>query len=93
MGCNSPHGDTRIEVAFLPWKPCRLHRPPPVAGDVIVKLVEAKHATFRRAGVDLHTEITISLREALLGFERSLELKSLAWPCQVDAGSVKASHR
>ena len=42
------------------------------AGDVIVKLVETKHVAFRRAGVDLHTEVTITLREALLGFERSL---------------------
>ena len=42
------------------------------AGDVIVKLVETKHVAFRRAGVDLHSEVTITLREALLGFERSL---------------------
>ena len=45
---------------------------PRLPGDVIVKLVEAKHAAFRRAGADLHTEVTITLREALLGFERSL---------------------
>ena len=38
-----------------------------------MKFVEAKHGVFRRAGVDLHTEITISLREALLGFERNWE--------------------
>ena len=47
-------------------------------GDVIVKLVEAKHRTFRRAGVDLHTEVTITLREALLGFERNLSQLCLA---------------
>ena len=38
-----------------------------------MKFVEAKHGVFRRAGVDLHTEITINLREALLGFERNSE--------------------
>ena len=43
------------------------------SGDVIVKFVESKHGVFRRAGVDLHTEITIDLREALLGFERNSE--------------------
>jgi len=48
------------------------HQPKKVPGDVIVKFVESKHGVFRRAGVDLHTEITINLREALLGFERTL---------------------
>lgn len=47
--------------------------PKKVPGDVIVKLVETKHVAFRRAGVDLHTEVTITLREALLGFERTLQ--------------------
>ena len=35
-------------------------------------IVENDHS-FRRSGCDLHTEITISLREALLGFSRSIK--------------------
>lgn len=43
-----------------------------VPGDLIVKLRTRKHATYIRKGDDLHVAITLSLREALLGFKRSL---------------------
>ncbi|QIW94987.1 hypothetical protein AMS68_000505 [Peltaster fructicola] len=39
-------------------------------GDIIFQLVEAPHETFNRAGADLQAEITISLAEALTGFNR-----------------------
>lgn len=47
-------------------------QPRKVPGDVVLTLRAAPHATFRRTGADLHTELEISVREALLGFERTL---------------------
>ncbi|KDO34827.1 hypothetical protein SPRG_00888 [Saprolegnia parasitica CBS 223.65] len=47
-------------------------RPGMIPGNVIMRLVQQPHKTFRRAGDDLHTEITVSLRDALLGFEKDL---------------------
>merc|ERR1711879_829852 len=44
-----------------------------IPGDVVLKLKERKHQWFKRVGVDLHTEVQISLREALLGWERSVK--------------------
>jgi len=44
-------------------------RPKMIPGDVILKVGDAKDAVFTRAGNDLHVEIKISLKEALLGFE------------------------
>ena len=43
-----------------------------VPRDLIVQVLENKHAIFTRRGDDLLTSIEISLREALLGFERPL---------------------
>jgi DnaJ-class molecular chaperone len=34
---------------------------------------EGKHALFRREGKDLHTSITITLKEALLGFVKEIK--------------------
>jgi DnaJ-class molecular chaperone len=42
-------------------------------GDVEVVLVSRKHPVFRRVGSDLHTNVTITLRESLLGFTREIE--------------------
>ena len=39
-------------------------------GDIIFKLVEIKHRTFRRVGSDLCADLEVSLREALTGLER-----------------------
>ncbi|CCW70919.1 unnamed protein product [Phytomonas sp. Hart1] len=44
-----------------------------VPGDVVVTIVTAEHPLFERRGNDLHAKITLSLREALLGFERVLQ--------------------
>lgn len=41
-------------------------------GDIIFQLVETPHDTFTRAGADLQAEITISLAEALTGFNRTV---------------------
>ena len=43
-----------------------------VPRDLIVQVLETKHALFTRRGDDLVTSLEISLREALLGFERPL---------------------
>lgn len=40
-------------------------------GDIEIKLVEKKHPFFRRVGSDLHIDIDITLKEALLGFTRT----------------------
>lgn len=47
-------------------------QPKKIPGDVVLTLRERKHKVFRRVGVDLNTEVEISLREALLGWERSI---------------------
>lgn len=43
-----------------------------IPGDVIATIVELPHNTFRRDGNDLHTELRITLIEALLGFKRTI---------------------
>lgn len=43
-----------------------------IPGDVIVKLKTRKHPLFTRSGDDLHCEMSITLKEALLGFKRRL---------------------
>ena len=62
-------------------------------GDVIFKFKQSSHARFRRDGDDLHHELHISLREALLGYNRSvrhldgrevaLDVKGVTQPFQV----------
>lgn len=42
------------------------------AGDLKFKIYTAPHARFRREGNDLHTTVTISLRDSLVGFEKSI---------------------
>ncbi len=41
-----------------------------IPGDVIVKLKTKKHATFTRRGDDLLMPLSITLKEALVGFKR-----------------------
>lgn len=40
-------------------------------GDVIFKLRQAKHPRFERRGDDLHMDMRLSLKEALLGYDRT----------------------
>ena len=42
-------------------------------GDVKVTFRVAEHPTFKRSGLDIHTEKTISLKEALCGFVFNIE--------------------
>lgn len=63
-GANS--GDTVVFKAMGEQQPKKM------PGDVVLTLREQKHKLFERRGIDLHTEIEISLKEALLGFERAL---------------------
>ena len=41
-------------------------------GDVFVKLHEVPHATLKRDGNNLRTNLDITLKDAILGFERSI---------------------
>jgi len=47
-------------------------RPKQIPGNVVLTLKQKRHATFRREGNHLHIELRILLKEALLGFERTL---------------------
>ena len=42
-------------------------------GDVIFKLIQSQHETFKRFGDNLYTDIRISLREAILGFKKDIK--------------------
>ena len=42
-------------------------------GDLIFKLRIHKHKVFERRGLDLYTNVTISLQQALTGFEMDIE--------------------
>jgi DnaJ-class molecular chaperone len=48
------------------------HYPNPLAGDVIFRLKQSSHPRFRREGDDLHHEMHISLKEALIGFSKTV---------------------
>lgn len=47
-------------------------RPGFIPGDVIMTLKQKPHKMFRREGNDLHMDMVISLKEALLGFSRTI---------------------
>ena len=42
-------------------------------GDLIIKIRTYPHSRFERKGDDLYTNVTISLMDALTGFEMKLE--------------------
>ena len=47
-------------------------RPGQIPGDVIMTLRQKKHQMFTRSGNDLKMEMTITLKEALLGFTKTI---------------------
>eukprot|EP00123_Amoebidium_parasiticum_P009169 comp19297_c1_seq1/m.22144 comp19297_c1_seq1/g.22144 ORF comp19297_c1_seq1/g.22144 comp19297_c1_seq1/m.22144 type:complete len:363 (-) comp19297_c1_seq1:194-1282(-) len=47
--------------------------PDMIAGDVVYVLQTSPHPVFERKGSHLHTRMTVSLKEALLGFERTIK--------------------
>jgi DnaJ-class molecular chaperone len=47
-------------------------KPGMIPGDVVFKVKVKRHPRFQRRGNDLHMEMTISLGEALLGFEKKI---------------------
>jgi DnaJ-class molecular chaperone len=47
-------------------------QPKSVPGDVILSLKQETHAVFKRSGNDLRMKMTISLKEALLGWKRTI---------------------
>lgn len=47
-------------------------KPGQIPGDVIVEIKQKAHPTFKRDGNDLKTDFTITLKEALLGFSKTL---------------------
>lgn len=47
-------------------------RPGMIPGDVIFVVRQKPHSLFRREGNDLHVDFDITLREALIGFEKTL---------------------
>ena len=47
-------------------------RPGQIPGDVIMRLRQKKHRLFNRDGNDLKMEMTITLKEALLGFTKTI---------------------
>jgi DnaJ-class molecular chaperone len=48
-------------------------RPKQIPGDVIFKLKQAKHKVFTRRGADLTMKMQVTLRQSLLGFERTVK--------------------
>lgn len=59
-------GDTVV------FKSAGEQQPKKIPGDVVLSLKERKHEVFKRVGADLNMEVEISLREALLGWERTI---------------------
>ena len=54
------------------------------AGEVIIKIETIPHPIFERSKNDLKTTVKITLREALLGFEKQLK--------HLDGRKIKLSH-
>ncbi len=48
-------------------------KPGQIPGDIVVSLKQKKHPVFERKGDHLHASVTISLKEALLGFELTID--------------------
>ena len=62
--------DTKSEIKFERMSE---QRPAYIPGDVIMVLKQKRHKTFRRDGNDLHMDMDITLREALVGFTKTIQ--------------------
>lgn len=78
-GVTHQHSDFSVDIPagaperYLIRLPYKGHQMPGVrSGDVVVRLTTKPHPVFRRQGRDLHARIDVSLKEALLGFSRTL---------------------
>ena len=49
------------------------YEPAMVPGDVVLRVKQAPHAYFQRDGDDLKTDLNITLKEALVGFRRTIK--------------------
>eukprot|EP00401_Gymnodinium_catenatum_P027683 CAMPEP_0117623376 /NCGR_PEP_ID=MMETSP0784-20121206/88615_1 /TAXON_ID=39447 /ORGANISM="" /LENGTH=453 /DNA_ID=CAMNT_0005427325 /DNA_START=71 /DNA_END=1428 /DNA_ORIENTATION=+ len=49
------------------------HKPKMIPGDVIMKIKQRPHPVFERAGNNLNMEVKLTLKEAILGWERTIE--------------------
>jgi DnaJ-class molecular chaperone len=47
-------------------------RPGMIPGDVIMVIKQKPHRTFRREGNDLHLDLVVTLKEALVGFDKTV---------------------
>mmetsp|Transcript_54249 Transcript_54249/g.99220 ORF Transcript_54249/g.99220 Transcript_54249/m.99220 type:complete len:244 (+) Transcript_54249:2-733(+) len=63
----SSPGDTVV------FKSMGEQQPNSIPGDVVLTIRESKHKIFKRVGVDLQMEVKLSLKEALLGWERTVK--------------------
>ena len=48
-------------------------RPGQIPGNVVMTLKQKAHPRFKRSGDDLHADMVLTLKEALLGFSRGVE--------------------
>merc|ERR1712224_960629 len=79
MGCRIEDATLTLQVERgmsdgdqLTFKGLGEQQPQKLPGDVVLTLRQRKHPVFDRSDQDLHMEATISLKEALLGFERQI---------------------
>lgn len=75
-------GEKKIEVwiergmadgATIEFENAADEHPDHAAGHIVIKLVTMEHQRFKRKNDDLHFQMQISLLEALVGFERTIE--------------------
>jgi len=62
--------DTGHEIVFERMSE---QTPKQIPGNVILTIKSPRHKRFRREGKDLHADVRITLKQALLGFELDLE--------------------
>lgn len=76
------HGPSKLEVRIEPGMPDGAtvrfpgmsdEHPETETGDLFVVIRQEPHDTFKRNGPDLYTDVTLTLSEALLGFNKELK--------------------